>query len=202
MRNFVIRLFCVLFGIFSLSIALSIGIAGRGKTPPYALIVNTNFRDYDQAIYLIAPDGTPLRRLTRIPGSEQIMAHSQDGQWLIVRSVVNQNYYSIHIPTSRIRFIADGSYRFTSIQPDNSVYMHRYSQHPDQSGLYRIDLKTGDRQLIAPSRSIIYEAHISPDHEWIYFQDPSANLARMARIKPDGSGYENLFAFNISEFIG
>lgn len=143
-----------------------------------------------------------MRRLTRIPGSEQIVAHSQDGQWLIVRSVVNQNYYSIHIPTNRIRFTADSLYRFTSIQPDNSIFMHRYGQRSNQSGLYRFDLKTGHNQFLVQSRTVIYEAHISPDHERIYFEDPSESLSRMARIKPNGSGYENLFDFDISKFLG
>lgn len=47
MKYFVIRLFCILLGIFTLSITLSIGIVRQTEASLYALVVNTNFRDYD-----------------------------------------------------------------------------------------------------------------------------------------------------------
>lgn len=201
MIYFILRLSSILLGVSTLFIVLSLGIAYQNKSPRYDIIINSNIRYYDQALYLISDDGDSLHRLTDIPGSERVIATSNDGQWLRIRSAVNLNYYAIHITTRHTRFIADNFYSFISILPNDSILMARNVTDSSRYELVRIDLSTRKEFHFWEVPSYPRYAQLSPDHHWLYFEDTSGNLPRIARIKTDGSSFECISMFANSELL-
>lgn len=67
-----------------------------------ALIISSNHQDYDQALYLMLPDGESFKRLTDIPGSEEVVSISKSGRWLLIRSLVNKRFYSVDVASANV----------------------------------------------------------------------------------------------------
>jgi Tol biopolymer transport system component len=55
-------------------------------SPKGDAIMFTSDRDGDFELYTIRPDGTGLRRLTRVPGNDAHSAWSPDGEWIVFSS--------------------------------------------------------------------------------------------------------------------
>ena len=164
-----------LFVIFVLGLSALFITIRRGDGPIQAIVVNSNIRDYDQALYLMTPRGQILRRLTTIPGGEYVIDQSADGKWLLVKSNVNNHTYSINVVNGMVRELADSAASLLTISPDSRwVYFRRIGYAVTGSPLpivFRIALNGSDRQVVTPtSGNITFFNYVglSPDGAWLY----------------------------------
>lgn len=204
MNSRILRWIFVLFGLFVLGIVSVLSVARKNDDPLYAMIINSNIRDYDQAYYLMAPDGTILRRLTTIPGSEFITDRTGDDQWLIVRSNVNARTYSVHVATSTTREIGDNHAQFLTISPDSRWVYFQQSLVPANvfsNEIYRISPDGKQKEDIVKVRdgfSYFSYVGLSPDGEWLYIADENF----LYRIHTQTREKQTIQTSNLGSFLG
>lgn len=170
-----LRFTLMLFGLLLASLTIAIITTRNDDELLHAMVINSNIRDYDQALYLMSPDGVILRRLTDIPGNEYVLDQSPDGKWLIIKSVVNSNTYSVNISSGAIREIADSISYLLAISPDSRWAYFQRSEYSTSGNyalvIFRVPLNGGhQQQIVTTGNNLQYFNYIglSPDGEWLY----------------------------------
>jgi Tol biopolymer transport system component len=167
------RFILVLFGLILIISAATLSIHHNNEFPPYAMIVNSNIRDYDQAFYLMTPDGHIIKRLTALPGNERMIALSPDDRWILVKSDVDHNYYTINIRTSQLWKVADLRGQAIQISPDSRWIYFDSGQQPRN---VRVSMDGTVRQEISPDGQF---TGLSFDGAWSYINGPPIRRINM-----------------------
>lgn len=168
-----LRLTVLLWGIMLSALTLTLLQTRDEGSKLHAMLINSNMRDYDQALYLMTPHGTVLSRLTTFPGGENVIRTTLDGKHVIFRSNVNFNYYSLNIANHRVRELADSISQLLTISFDSRwVYFQR--GHSTVSGpftydIFRVAIHSGQAQPIMSSEFRYQFVDQSPDGQWLYF---------------------------------
>lgn len=139
------------------------------------MIVVSDFRDTGSSLFLMTDNGIPLRRLTSPFSNELIIAHSSDGQWLIIRSLATFNYIAINVATgSQLELIANTADDFLAFSADsNWVYFKqgRSTRFDDPySKVYRISLIDGSHESLIQQNILSQIISVSPDNKWLVLQ--------------------------------
>jgi Tol biopolymer transport system component len=148
-------------------------------TDDYFIIVSSNIRDNDQALYLMTPTGQPLEKLTTFPGGETVITYSPNGQWLIFNSDVNRNYYSLNMTTHTTREIIDSNSTFFTFTPSQPFVYFTHRTPPPNWSLFRINLRDSRQQPVFVPEYDPDDIYISPDKQWAFFYRYNRNLTRI-----------------------
>lgn len=171
-----LRLSSVLFGVFVFVIAISFSIVRQGKTPPYAIIINSNIRDYDQALYLVSDTGDSPHRFTAMLGSENTgFVESLHGQWLLINSNVSPNLFRVNVISGKTYKLSQDYPAFSWLQMSFDgqwVYLYRFRvpSAPSPSSIVRVSMNDGVQQMLAQGEQLSFKG-LSPDETWLYYFD-------------------------------
>jgi TolB protein len=149
------------------------------------------------SIWTMAPDGSGQRRLTEIGIDARDPAWSPDGRRLVFTLFSGKGP---DLATMR----ADGSgLRRLTTWPSNefepawspdgaTIAFTRGFDTGDVGDLWTLDVATGHSRQITSSAGYDHQAGWSPDGTLIAFQRTFWNIAKIATVAPDGSGYTAL----------
>lgn len=175
----------IILGFFTLISTLMLAAIRDDNEPLYAMIINSNIRDYDQALYLATRDGHALRRLMYIPGNETVVAQSPDSNWIIIESQVNRKFYSINLGTFRSYKLADYLSELLAFSEDSQwLYFQRYAiLHSDWRGIIRVSI---DDTIQGDSFEDLTFGGLSPDQSWLYSTTGQRIHLNSGEIQPTG----------------
>lgn len=193
MPTSVFRLALIGVGICLLGLSTVFAVLRDNDASGQFLIVSSNFRDYDQALYLMSLDGTPLKRLTRIAGNESLVAVSPNGEWIIAQSQSNLLPYSIHVPTGNIRQMTPNRAFFITWSPDGAWAYFETSNSPWRShAIFRVRADGSGYQELTDTVDDSRFGEWSPDGEWMYFESRRNDHTNLYRMRPDGRDEQQL----------
>ena len=145
-----------------------------------------------------APTPIPTSPATKINGDHGI---SPDGSLI---AIGNQDPDG----QSRIYVVPTAGGTPKQVTPNGPAYFHGWSpdgktisytaQHGDIFDAYTIPVAGGPETRLAPKSDV---AEYSPDGQWIYFQSDRTGHMQLWRMRPDGSGQEQLLVSDTADWF-
>ena len=151
-------------------------------------------------IYLMNADGSGVVKLTGWDKSNESVepgGWSPDGTKVAFYTDRNgkDDIYVVNAETVRPRLVlSEPDYELgaPAYSPDGKKIVYSRGLE-DKTGELRVfDRDTQRSTLVRKTEFSLISAHWSPDAEWIFFYDRSGGNSEIFRIRPDGSGLENL----------
>jgi TolB protein len=154
------------------------------------------------ALYLMRPDGSATRRLVNLPfaPTTHIIEWSPDSDRLLVEYQSNRRslLLLLSIPDGRLiqEYVTEPITNESTWSSNGRWILSRQYQgfsgdEGEESVLYRVDVKTGQRLVLAKMGGV-HSFRWSPDDEWIIFVAPQNGNQDIFRVRNDGHDLQNL----------
>ena len=161
-------------------------------------------RDGNEEIYLMKSDGSELKRLTNDTGRDIHPYFSPDGKYILFNSTRAGNSFDIYRYT-----IASGKTEQLTRSSDDETCA-RYSpdmkqivylkNNPTTDDVYVLNLSNFLPENISRTSSVEHGwPMFSPDGKWIYYSSMEKGTYSIYRIRPNGTGKEQLTHAKVGE---
>lgn len=169
-------------------------------SPDGALLAFSSARDGNEEIYVMRPDATGLRRLTRSPRADIQPSWSPDGTRIVFTGgVLGDDLTDLYVMNAGGggvgRLTSDGESADASWSPDGTRIVF-WSGRDYGSGVYVMDADGGHAELLTPEFDTAWGADWSPDGETILFvgtrADDEAEQIAIWSMNADGSDKREL----------
>lgn len=166
-------------------------------SPDNRWIAFVSDRDGNEEVYIMKTDGSDLKRLTNDPGRDIHPYFSPDGKYILYNATKDKDSFDVYRYT-----ISTGKIDQVTRDPDDETCA-RYSPDMQKMVLLKNNVQSDDVFLFDPS-GVRYEnisrtsavEHgwplFSDDGTFIYYSSMESGTYSIYRIKPDGTGKQQL----------